>query len=41
MIARAVGEDVVYRVAIAGLEAEKQSTKQDQLLRASENWRRL
>lgn len=41
MIARAMGEDIMYWIAIAGLEAEKQSTKRDQLLKASTNWRRL
>lgn len=40
MIARAVGEDVMYWVAIAGLEAEKQSPKRDQLLKTSTNWRK-
>ena len=40
MIARAVGEDVMYWVAIAGLEAEKQSPKGDHLLKNSADWRK-
>ncbi|MBI3349489.1 MAG: hypothetical protein HY020_20055 [Burkholderiales bacterium] len=41
MIARAVSEDVKCWVTIAGLEAEKQSAKRDQLLTSSAQWRRL
>jgi len=40
MVARAMGEDVMYWVAIAGLEAEKQNPARDKLLRQTSDWRK-
>ena len=40
-IAKELREDVMYWVAVAGLEMEKDSSKRNQLLKASNDWRRL
>lgn len=41
MLARELGEDVIYWTAIAALENEKPSKARDTLLMASTRWRKL
>jgi hypothetical protein len=41
MLARALGEDEMYWVALAGIESDKPTEARDAMLKQAQKWRRL